>query len=86
MDSSVHDEPTLWKGTIFYGRVTATLLNLHGNGNSKRRSKIGDENLGLVSLGDFESSLWGGAHTIFIFKIGHTGAFRLKYAGIGWKP
>ena len=36
----------------------------------------------MVSLGNFESSLWGG-HTIFIFKIGHTGAFRPKSAEIG---
>ena len=39
----------------------------------------------MDSSTNFEPTLWGG-HTLFIFKIGHTGAFRPKSAEIGQKP
>ena len=34
----------------------------------------------------FVSRLFGGGHTLFIFKIGHTGAFISKSAEIGQNP
>ena len=36
-------------------------------------SKIGDKNLGVVSLGNFEENLWGGTYT-FYFLNWSTGA------------
>ena len=34
----------------------------------------------------FEPSFWGGAYAILVFKIGHTGGFRSKIAGMGKNP
>ena len=46
---------------------------------------MGAENLGVDSSTNFEPNLWGG-HTLFIFKIGHIGAFMSKRAEIGQNP